>query len=342
MEENNKNYNRNADVIKAILIVAIITLHFPFDNLAVNSPFFPFFLDFTVPGFMFMSGYLRTLSIERKGFSTVEDVYSRDYLIGNLLRLVIPFTIFFVFAQIFLRIVGFYTVGIIEYGLLALAFDYLRGFNGMGSYYYPIMIQFVFVFPVIWRIIKKKGFLGVWIIFVINMAYEVMKQAFEMNGYEYQYLLFRYLFIIACGSYAALYKPKKTVLNRVLMIVTAAVGVFFIWLFVYSGYGPSAKINTYWQRSSLLTCLYAAPLFFVLVTKGKVRFKPLEMVGKASYNIFLVQILYYIYFHFAMTERIGDIRYYPLSIVICVVIGVVFYIPESHLTKYVVKKLTRS
>ncbi|MBO4608779.1 MAG: acyltransferase [Lachnospiraceae bacterium] len=322
--------------------MAIITLHFPFDDLAVDSPVFPFFLDFTVPGFMFMSGYLRTLSIEKKGFSTVEDAYSRDSLVSSLLRLVIPYTLYFVFAQVFLRIIGFYTVGIKEYGLLALVFDYLRGFNGPGAYYFPIMIQFVFVFPIIWRVIKKKGFAGVWIIFAINLAYEVIKQAFGMSGNEYMYLIFRYLFIIACGSYAAMYKPKKSALNRALMIVTVAVGIAFIWLFVYSGYGPSAKIITGWQRSSLLTCLYAAPLFFVLVTKGKMRFRPLEMAGKASYNIYLVQMLYYVYFHFAMTEHIGDIKFYPLSIVICVVIGIAFYFPERYLTKYAVKKLTRS
>ena len=342
MEEKIKNYNRNADVIKALLVWAVITLHFPFKNLSADSPIYSFLLDHTVPGFMFMSGYVRTLSLDKKGYSSLEDAYSFNELIKSLLRLVIPFTVYFVFAQIFLRIIGYFTIGIVEYGLLATVYDYLRGFRGEGAYYFPIMIQFVFLFPVIWRIIKKKGFAGVWIVFAINLFYEIIRQAFGMTGYEYSLLIFRYMFIISCGCYAALYKPGKTGLNALLMVMTVIVGMAFIYLFVYSGYGPSARIITDWQRSSLLTCLYAAPFFFIVSVKGKMRFKPLEIVGKASFNIFLVQMLYFIYFHFTVKDKVGEMIHYPLSILICTILGIAFYYPERYLTAYVVKKITRS
>ena len=342
MKEKNLNYNRNADVIKALLIIAVITLHFPFKDITDTAPLFPYFLDFAVPGFMFISGYLRTLSVENKGVSSLEGAYTIKSILKSILRIVIPFTLFFIFAQIFLRIIGFYTVGITEYGLLALFFDYLRGFTGQGSYYFPVMIQFIFVFPIIWRIIKKNGFKGVWIVFFMNLLFEVLKQAFGMSDFEYRYLVFRYLFIIACGSYAAVYKPGKSGLNIALMIASVAAGAAFIYLFVYSGYGQSAKIITYWQRTSLLTCLYAAPILFFVIAKGNLKFKPLEIIGKASFNIFLVQMLYYLYYHFTASRRTGSVTEYLVTVLICVVIGVAFYYPEQLLTKFLIKKFSRT
>ena len=334
-------YNRNIDLIKGLLIIFVITLHFPFRDLSDKALFFPFLLNFSVPGFMFISGYVRTLSFKRKGYLSLEDAYAIKDILKSILRLAVPFTLFFVFAQIFLRIIGFYTVGVVEYGLLALGFDYLRGFIGQGAYYFPIMIQFVFVFPVIWRIVKKMGFAGVWFAFGINIFYEILKQAYGMSDYEYRFLVFRYLFIISCGCYAAIYEPKIIPANGLLMILTLLLGAAFIYLFVYSGYGPSAKIITYWQGTSAVTCLYAAPLMFWAATKGKLTFRPLEVVGQASFNIFLVQILYYLYYHFAMVQSTGSVMEYLASVIVCVCLGIAFYYPEKYLTGMIIKKMNK-
>lgn len=342
MGEKKEYYNRNTDVVKGLLIIAVITLHFPFRIISEKAVIFPYFLKFAVPGFMFISGYVRTLSYEGKGVLSLGDAYGRDRILKSLMRLVVPFTLFFIFAQIFLRIIGLYTVGIVEYGLFALFLDYLRGFTGQGSYYFPLMLQFVFVFPLIWYLIKKKGFKGVIAVFFINLLYEVLKTAYGMSDYEYRFILFRYLFIIACGSFAALYERKTAKLNTVLMIASVIAGAAFIYLFVYTSYGERARIITYWQGTSLFACLYAAPLLFPLIAKGKMRFKPLEIIGKASFNIFLMQMLYFLYYDFAVTEPSGDLTEYLLSVLICVTAGVIFWLLEQPLTKLITKKITRS
>lgn len=342
MGEKKDFYNRNTDVIKGLLIIAVIALHFPFKIISEKAVIFPYFLEFAVPGFMFISGYVRTLSYEKKGASSIGDAYDRDKILRSLIRLVVPFTLFFVFAQIFMRIIGLYTVGIVEYGLLALFFDYLRGFIGQGSYYFPLMLQFVFVFPLVWYRVRTKGFKGVIEVFFINLLYEVLKTAYGMSDFEYRFILLRYLFIIACGSFAALYEKKTCKINNILMTASVIIGGAFIYLFTYTSYGERAKIITYWQGTSLFACLYAAPLLFLFIVKGKMRFKPLEIIGRASFNIFLVQMLYYIYYHFAVKEPAGDFAEYLLSVLICVTAGVLFWLLEQPLTKLIAKKITRS
>ena len=79
--------------------------------------------------------------------------------------------------------------------------NYLCGGWGPGSYYYPLMIQFVFVFPIIYFVIKENSRRGLVICLVVNILYEILKWAYEMNIECYRLLLFRYIFIIAFGCY---------------------------------------------------------------------------------------------------------------------------------------------
>ena len=86
---------------------------------------------------------------------------------------------------------------------------FLRGGFGPGSYYYPIMIQFIFYFPVIYAIVRRYNFSGVIICGLINFIYEILKYAYEMNAGCYRLLLFSYTLLIAYGCYLALYDYKN-------------------------------------------------------------------------------------------------------------------------------------
>ena len=78
---------------------------------------------------------------------------------------------------------------------------FLTGGTGPGSYYYPVMMQFVFVAPLIFCVIKKYEEKGVVLSFVANLFYEVLQRAYGMNEQCYRLLLFRYTFLIAFGCY---------------------------------------------------------------------------------------------------------------------------------------------
>lgn len=85
--------------------------------------------------------------------------------------------------------------------------------------------------------------------------------------------------------------------------------------------------------------LFIIPIFGFLVDKN-IKFAPLEIIGKASYNIFLTQMVYYCYLYGKIKETFGNIYLNAVaSIAICVIIGIVFYEIENRITKKVTAKV---
>ena len=326
--------NRSVDLLKGILAIFIITLHFDFQSDSVVLKLFPFSLGMAVPMFLFLSGYLEAISFNNKKIETFSDAYSIKLLYAKLKRIIFPYAIFFVAEQILFRVWKIYSVGIFKYGILALMFDFLIGGIGQGSYYFPIIVQFIFLFPVIYFCIKKYGLKGLYGLFALNFFYEVLKQAYGMPHSEYRLLIFRYLFVISAGCFFALesvsegnpaYAIKK---KRLVMSVGFLLGFIFICLFCFTQYQP--KIVTFWSTTSVLCCLYVVPIMALYMKKAKIVFAPLELIGKASWHIFLFQMLFYQYYYSTqslLTENTG-LRY-RVCVLICVCGGVLFYLFEK-------------
>ena len=110
--------NRTLDLLKGILIIFVITLHFPFAGGFKERAPFPFWIDFAVPAFLFISGYVSSLSAGRAG-GELKDLYNPGRLLAKCVRFLVPYTVYFVFMQVIFRVTGLYKVGIVEYGLKA-------------------------------------------------------------------------------------------------------------------------------------------------------------------------------------------------------------------------------
>lgn len=288
---------------------------------------------------MMISGYVSALSFQRRGIDSYDKAYGRVRLAEQIVRYTVPYTIAFAAEWIVFRVYKVYTVGIRTYGILALMFDFLRGGKGQGSYYFPVMIQFIFIFPLIYFAIRKYNLKGLFYCFLANALFEVLKTAYGMNDVEYRLLVFRYLFVIAAGSYIAIGEIQKDYKTVILCIMSMIVGLFFIYLFSYTNYNP--KIIVYWKGTSFLVCLYIIPILGLLLRKVHCRCQPLEIIGKASFNIFLVQMIYY---NFAghMYEMIPNrLAQLIFNIVNCVVAGIIFYYIEYPITKIIIKRMKK-
>ncbi len=283
--------NHFIDILKGILIIFVVVAHFSFTEEERQGMLFPFWIDMAVPCFMLISGYVSALSFQKREVTHFKVAYRLDILIPKILRFVVPFTIAFIAEWIVFRLFKVYIVGIRSYGILALVFDYLRGGKGQGSYYFPVMIQFIFLFPVIFFLIRKYNWKGLIYCFGLNVLYEILKTAYCMNETEYRLLLFRYMFVIAAGCYLAFANFEKSCKEKVIALISITVGLFFIYLFSYTNYQP--KIVTYWTNTSFLTCLFIIPILYFLIRQVNISFKPMEIIGKASFHIFLIQMIYY-------------------------------------------------
>lgn len=85
--------------------------------------------------------------------------------------------------------------------------------------------------------------------------------------------------------------------------------------------------------------LFIVPIFGFLVEKD-IKFLPLEVVGKASYNIFLTQMVYF-WKVYEKVKNIVENTYLNafISIIICVVVGILFYELEYRVTKKITGKI---
>lgn len=325
---------RHIDLFKGILIILIIVTHFAWEDEERLRYLFPFWIDMAVPLFMMISGYAFVRSFQKNRIDSFSDAYSVKNVLPKVLRFTVPFFIAFTLEEAYFLHKNFqFSLSLLK----DLFFCFLQGGIGFGSYYYPIMIQFIFVFPIIYFIVKKHAFRGVVIVGIVNAAYELLQRAYGMNDGCYRLLLFRYLLVIAAGCYVALSDHRFDWRG---MLLSFACGLFYLVAIWYLGYQP--KIMIYWIGTSALACLYVIP-FGMLGLRHLTGWhcRPLEILGKASFHVFLTQMVWYACVFWKITELVSSrfLRFF-LSIAASIFLGVIFYYVETPMTKWLSSKIS--
>lgn len=329
LETNNRNHF--IDVLKGLCIIFVVFTHAGWTHEQELKMFFPFWIDMAVPFFMLISGYVYTKSFLKNEINVLDSAYNKKYFIKNVIRYTIPYLVMYLIEISVNLTRTIKNKESIKHFIKSSVFLFLQGGNGPGSYYYPVMIQIVLLFPIIYILVKRYNFKGVLIVAFVTLFLETLKLPYSVNDSLYRLLLFRYLLLLAFGAYFALNKmqPKFWVLS--------AIGFAFIILFKYTNYNP--KIFKWWTGTSMFPVLFIVPIFGFLVEKN-IKFFPLEIAGKASYNIFLTQMVFY----WILNERLQLIfmNIYLnafINIFICVMVGIVFYEIEYRITKKITSKI---
>lgn len=324
-----KERNHFFDIVKGLGILVVITTHFSWKAAERLRYLFPFWVYMTIPAFLIISGYVATASYEKKGIDSMMQAYDKKILVHKYLRYTVPFL--FVYAVD----VVCHTMEEKSFHIKSVILYFFRGgFGGAGTYYYPILLQFIFLFPILYFIIKRYKN-GLWICFMLNVAYEISVKVFMISAKSYRLLIFRYILVIAYGCY--LYQNKENKLGRKNWILFFA-GFLFILATDYLNYSPLTV--SYVTRTCVYAVLYFLPLFSLAMKYLKnIRCRLLELLGNASYHIFFIQMLYYTYWN----KYVGNLMPNRLchllgNIIICVSLGIVFYYVESPVSKFVLKK----
>jgi peptidoglycan/LPS O-acetylase OafA/YrhL len=326
--ERTNERNRTIDVLKGIAILFVVITHFKWTDNERQLLLFPFWINMAVPTFMFISGYVNTKSNERKEYTSFKKLYGINQIISKSIRLSVPFFIAYIIELIM------YIIKDSEYSFYDYFMMFLNGGTGQGSYYYPVMMQFVFMFPVIYLLIKEYERKGLFLCFCINLLFEVLKNAYQLNEECYRLLVFRYIFIIAAGCYAA-FDLKFKRLNSIIM---SFAGAIYILLVSYTNYKPIIFI--YWSNRTVLAFLFIVPwLIFVLQNIKQIRCEVLEILGKASYNILFVQMIFYMISSVIYSMIPSRIIQFIISIVFCCCFGVLFYLVETPFTTKLIRKI---
>lgn len=325
------------DIIKGIMIAFIIITHFQFAYPDDYRKFgFFYYIDMAVPVFMIITGYLTSLSFERNRIRNIRTAWSIKSIAPKILRFLIPFAITFAIELPFLVFKN-------NYSLWQALLAFFCGGVGPGSYYTPVMIQFVFFAPVIYWIIKKYDLWGTVYCFVFTAVYEAVAYCVGLPDGVYKILAFRYVSLFAFGCFIAIGKRE---LKNVTLVIIFVIGIVWQTALNYIPLQP-ILMNQAWARVNYLSSLFVFPILYLLIKKAgnsDVTIHPLQDLGKASYNIFLVQMVFYaigpssIVYKFVKSSVLQLI----LCILICTVAGYCFYMLENQLTSRLIKKIRKN
>lgn len=314
------------DFVKGLCIIFVIISHYAWDYTERLKLLFPFWIDMAVPIFMVITGYVYTKSFQKHKIITLEQAYTVDSLLGRIIRYSVPFIIVFCLEEIV-----FNATGIVHHGFVEIIRDFLVGGLGSGTYYFPLMIQLIFYFPIIYVIIRKYDFNGLILCGFINFMYELLKRAYNMNLDCYRLLIFRYTLVIAYGCYYAMRDHKR---NKKLSIICFCVGVCYIIITKYANVYPPLTI--YWTGTSMWACLYIIPFIGPAIING-ISNRFIELLGKASFDIFLAQMVYYV--EAIINPIYNSVQYRALELLInlaiCITGGLILYFIETPITKKV-------
>lgn len=317
--------NNFLDVLKGICILLVILTHFDWVEAERLKYFFPYWMNPAVPIFMITSGYVYTESFKRKNVSTFKQAYALKGIMDKAIRYTVPLILIYI-IEIPLKIWVFQR----PLTLNQILSQFLIGGWGPGSYYYTYMMQFIFVFPLIYFAIRKWDFVGLVLCGAANIFYEVIKVPMGMTGDTFRLIVLRYIFAMALGCYFSMGKFK---IKKWMGVLSFVFGAVWIYAVCYGGYKPLFFFR--WSRTSMLAVFYIAPITYLLIKKCTWECKPLALIGKASYNVFFVQM---VFFH--MANRIfGGVEgsFLPMlgTYAFCIIVGLLFYKIETPITKKV-------
>lgn len=324
MREENRQRIEFLDYLKAVCVIMVIVTHYEWED--KTSPFFTMLINMAVPVFMIVSGYNFAMSNRKKADGKLRKMYGWSMIKPKLVRFLIPF----------------FTICIIEMILLHMEDKnidpwriFLLGAYGPGSYYVPVMMQLLVIFPIIYILIEKNATVGITTAGIANLLFEIAVKCFEMDKYYYRLCIGRYLLLIAFGCYLYLHPEHRV--KRSQMIAMFLVG--FAYLVAVFGFDRELLLFDYWKTTAMPVAFYIFPIVILLFRSFYHRRIPGKMgalftwIGKASYHIFLVQMVYY---HFELGGAIMHASWYiavPFNILISVPAGLLFYELDNHFIK---------
>ncbi len=328
-----KKHYRHIDVLKGICILIVIIEHARWSSSVWKKALFPFWERMAIPCFMVISGFVHSRSI---GNMALSEACRAENIIRKLKRYLIPYTVAFAIEAaaysaaslpIMSRFIGRY--GLIDFdankyiSFPSLLKAYISGGFGPGNYYTPVLIQLVLLIPILVYLMKKTRFYGLMLSFAFCFVFEIIQYLIRMPNSIYRLLIFRHMLTICFGIYYSLGNYRK---NRKLNLLSLLIGFAYIILHSYYRWTPFF-FNRNWADVSFIACLFYILVIAHLLSKEKVTCKPLETIGKASYHIYLTQMVYYNFIKKELVLKLipSQLIWCVASLMICLLFGTLFY-----------------
>lgn len=213
MEINNSQKTKNTltsnrlvaiDYLKAVAIVLVIITHSISQETRLKY-YGPFWIDMAVPIFMIISGFTYSMSADRHQIKTLHQWFCWKAIAPKLQRIALPYFITIIIETTVFMI---FSPKSIKYLLIG----YITGGWGPGSYYFPILIQLIVMFPLIFLVFKKIPVVAVVLSFVVHLSFDIVSNTLLADwpyiDWLYRLLIFRYNAFIVTGIALYCYREK--------------------------------------------------------------------------------------------------------------------------------------
>ena len=189
--------------VKAFAICLVVFTHAGWAEADRLCPLFPFVVSAAVPLFMMVTGLNYARSYLRRGMSCLKEMYDPSMLRRRTSALVLPFIPVFL-LEIMLAVLrnhlGFSSTDLSPIGLLE---GFGSGGWGPGGYYLPVMIQVIVIYPLLYCLVRRFGWVAFAGVAAGCIALDVVQTAFGFPDGAWRLLCIRYLPYLAFGAILA-------------------------------------------------------------------------------------------------------------------------------------------
>jgi peptidoglycan/LPS O-acetylase OafA/YrhL len=314
--------------VKAFAILSVVTIH------SVSIAFLldwkmQFYVWQSVPLFIICTGLVWYLSFNRHS-TGLKNTYSSNYFKVKISRFVLPFLFIVLIDLTYINFSG----GTLNVRNFVSRIELMQPpISGGGDYYLAFILELILVAPLICYCFNKRSFLTVTGLFIADLAFELAGPYMALDTYYFSVVRFFGAFALGLVLAHNIIKNDgwrfKTKTNALLIILGSASAAF---IFFNAG-KPTPLFRPEWLTMNLYSYFYPALLVIATLSIGPLMGKygravwgKLAVLGKASYHIFLVQIVFF-------SPVLISLKLYfswegwliPFNLTLCLAWGLLFY-----------------
>ncbi len=279
------------DVIKGLAMFGVIAQHaVPKDQLAGVAG--SLWVRQAVTVFLVVMGLNATRSMLRQGPAPLRELAGAEYWTSRFWRLLAPVLVFAVISTLIGAARGGLEIGpTILLGQMP--------YPGPGGYFVTLVLTFAVVFPVLFVLFRAHPVATVAGCFAVSLAVEAAAlQVDAISGQQYPFVyvasLARYLGVVGVGMWLAV-DARPFVARNLWLWIGAPIGIaYLVWLDTgqpsFTDVGPSF-LATAFPAACYAGLVVALLLALPVSARGGRLLEPVALVGRASFHIFLVQML---------------------------------------------------
>jgi peptidoglycan/LPS O-acetylase OafA/YrhL len=325
-----KSYQQ-INVIKGFAIISVVILHSLEEKALLNS-YSILHIWQAVPLFMVIMGLNAGMSVANKK-PQLHELYSKTYFKNKFSRIIIPFLFIFILAIAagftWYWLTGDYKIEFRKSNLIG-----VLPVPGPGNYFITLVFQTILLLPLIKYLFKWHPFFVLISLVLLEVAFLLISdnlRLFTRNNYLYSAAFPRYFSAIAFGLVLSKLVFRQPRAKKIILITSIAFISCVYLLEMTYGYLDIPQIKPEWKAQNVLTFSYAAFIVLLLFKalpdhSDNWFLKFLAAMGKSSYHIFLLQIVYF--------GLIPEKNHLALNLIICLVLGHLFFRYEAPVRQF--------